>query len=35
MVWTRMNDEIGQAMNRAAGTISTYHTKAMQKLKRR
>ena len=29
----KKNDEIGQAMNRAAGTISTYHTKAMQKLK--
>lgn len=29
----KINEEIGQAMNRAAGTISTYHTKAMQKLK--
>lgn len=29
----KKNDEIGAAMNRAAGTISTYHAKAMQKLK--
>lgn len=27
------NDEIGKSMNRAAGTVSTYHTKAMGKLR--
>ena len=27
------NEAIGQTMNRAAGTVSTYHTKAMGKLK--
>ena len=27
------NEEIGKAMERAAGTIGTYHTKAMRKLK--
>ena len=27
------NEEIGRVMNRAAGTIGTYHTKAMRKLK--
>ena len=27
------NEEIGKIMNRAAGTIGTYHTKAMHKLK--
>ena len=26
------NDEIGRLMNRAAGTVGTYHTKAMRKL---
>ena len=29
----KKNDEIGKIMNRAAGTIGTYHTKAMRKLR--
>ncbi|MBQ7371447.1 MAG: hypothetical protein IJW67_06135, partial [Blautia sp.] len=29
----KKNDEIGKIMNRAAGTIGTYHTKAMGKLR--